>query len=149
MEPVLMSDPLYDEISKRIRMSYPTACILFIDKLVNIFLEEEQSKIQGIVKKQLFHGTPEQNVDSIIRNGFKCEMNKRAAYGKGTYFSEYASCSIKYASGFNDIVYMFLCDVLVDSPHTTTISGSDIYVINNDYAGIPKYLIAFYPVNVL
>jgi hypothetical protein len=147
MEPVTMSDKRYDEISGRVRKSYPDACILFIDELSNPFLEDEQSKLGGKEKKFLFHGTSEKNIDSICRNGFRCELNVRSAYGKGTYFSEYASYSINYTSTqkSDDIVYMFLCDVLADSSHTKHAKGTGIYVTEHDYAGIPKFLIAFYP----
>ena len=144
MEPLYMSDKRYDEISARVRKSYPNACILFIDELHNPFLEDEQDKFNGKEKKQLFHGTPEGNINSICRNGFRCELNVRSAYGKGTYFSEFASYSINYATSKDDIVYMFLCDVIVDSQHTRTV-GNGIYVVNHDYGGIPKFLIAFYP----
>lgn len=142
MEPVTMADKRYDEICARIRKSYPNACVLFIDEIINPFLEDEQEKLMSTKKKQLFHGTPEKNIESIVRSGFKCELNVRSAYGKGTYFSENASCSINYATSPNDIVYMFLCDVLIDEHYTKT--HGTIYVTNNNYAGIPKYLIAFY-----
>ncbi len=147
MEPVLLSDKRYDDISARVQKSYPDACILFIDELVNPFLEDEQAKLKGTKKSLLFHGTSEKNIDSICRNGFRCELNVRSAYGKGTYFSEYASVSISYAHTHkkDDIVYMFLCDVLTDSPHTKHATGTGIYVTDHDYAGIPKFLIAFYP----
>jgi hypothetical protein len=144
MEPVYISDKRYDHISAMIRKSYPDACVLFIDEVNNTFLEEEHSKLAGKVKKQLFHGTHEKNINSIARNGFDCSLNVRSAYGKGTYFSEHANYSIHYATSNNDIVYMFLCDVIVDSPYTTVV-GNGIHVVNHNYVGIPKYVIAFYP----
>ena len=143
-----MSDKRYDEISARIRKSYPDACILFIDELHNPFLEDEQEKLGKNKKKALlFHGTSEKNIDSISRNGFRCSLNVRSAYGKGTYFSEYASYSANYSSTLkkDEIAYMFLCDVIVDSPHTKHANGTGIYVTDHDYAGIPKFLIAFHP----
>lgn len=140
-----MSDKRYDEISARVRKSYPNACILFIDELHNPFLEDEQAKLDGKEKTLLFHGTSEKNIDSICRNGFRCELNVRSAYGKGTYFSEFASYSIHYANTQkpDDIVYMFLCQVLTDSSHTRKANGTGIYVTDHDYAGIPKFLVAF------
>ena len=137
MEPVYMSDKRYDEISTHVRKSYPDACILFIDELHNPFLEDEQAKLDGKEKSLLFHGTSEKNIDSICRNGFRCE---RSAYGKGTYFSEFASYSTQKP---DEIVYMFLCQVLTDSTHTRKVNGTGMYVTNHDYAGIPKFLVAF------
>ncbi len=141
-----MDDPMYDTICKMVRTSYENACVLFVDMVRNERLEHEHEKLKTKYSTvlQLFHGTPESNIRSIAENGFKCEKNVRSVYGKGTYFSQYASYSKEYAttSKADQVTYMFVCDVIKELTNGGTIEG--IYVTPHDYAGIPKYLVAFY-----
>ncbi len=62
----------------------------------------------------LFHGTTEENMESIIKTNFliskvgsKTDMGW---YGKGIYFSEHASLSIGYSSGNP---HLLICMVLI------------------------------------
>jgi len=48
------------------------------------------------VERRLFHGTKCQNLSQIVENGFNRDFNRRARFGKGTYFSSMASESAKY-----------------------------------------------------
>lgn len=138
-----MSNKMYDEISKRVRKSYANACILFIDEIVKEWLDHEDlKKSEPITILKLFHGTCEKNIDSIISQGFKSDMNVRSAYGTGTYFAENASYSSTYmsTSKCDEITYMFLCDVISEKCRHT----GEIYVTPIDAACVPRYLIAFY-----
>lgn len=169
-ERILLSDKNYDEISKLIRLSYPNACILWIDKIINNTLENEQKiLIEEITQKrkqtpkimQMFHGTREQNIEIIANRGFDVNYNKVSAYGRGTYFAKNANYSCGYTDCDKDkISYMFLCDVVVGK---TTCVGSNMSIDTQNYdnsvdnpnnihicvtpynaGGIPKYIIAFY-----
>lgn len=171
MQNVLMSDTRFDEISARIRETYPKACILWIDEIKNRNLEQEhQELLEQISNKrtnisvktlELFHGTGEENIKSIALDGFKTSYSKIAAYGKGTYFSKLANYSINYAKdGKDKICYMFLCSVIVGECgryssnqeidikiHDNSvdfIASPTMYITPYDYGGIPKYIIAFY-----
>ena len=171
MQNVLMNDIRFDEISARIRETYPKACILWIDEIKNRNLEQEhQELLEQISNKrtnisvktlELFHGTGEENIKSIANEGFKTSFNKIAAYGKGTYFSKFANYSINYArDGKDKICYMFLCSVIVGECgryssnqeidikiHDNSvdfIASPTMYITPYDYGGIPKYIIAFY-----
>jgi hypothetical protein len=63
---------------------------------------------------ELFHGTKEKSIQSIISNGFICGMNQVSAYGRGTYFATTATYSKSYMDvGRDGISYMFIADVLV------------------------------------
>lgn len=138
-----MSDKRFDEISKKVTESYQNACILFIDEIAKEWPEHESMKTPTTVVVQLFHGTLEKNIDSIISRGFKSEMNTRSAFGRGTYFAKHANYSKDYAytSKDDEITYMFLCDVISEK---CTYSNGTIYVTPHDGAGVPRYLIAFY-----
>lgn len=56
-----------------------------------------------------FHGTPVENIDSIIRENFKLEKCRRFAYGKGIYFSEFPDVSEDYARSSKKLI---LCHIL-------------------------------------
>lgn len=166
-----MSDKRYDQISARVRQSYPNSCILWIDEIQNAVLENEHDKLfeeisqkrptHTVNKLELFHGTAETNIAPIIQDGFQVKYNKVGAYGKGTYFSTVANYSINYAKDGKDrICYMFLCSVITGIPgsyasmqevnttqHDNAVNSHinpTIYVTPYDYGGIPKYIIAFY-----
>jgi len=172
MIPVTMSDKRYDQISARIRESYPNACMLWIDQINNHNLEQKHEDLfqtisttrggsDKVRKLELFHGTGEENIRPIAENGFEVKYNKVAAYGKGTYFSKLANYSINYArDGKNQLCYMFLCSVIVGeygsytnmqeinkTAHDNAVdnpSAPTMYITPYDYGGIPKYIIAFY-----
>ena len=143
MIPVEMSNKMYDEISKKVRESYVNACILFIDQIDKEWPDHEvMKKSKPVTVLKLFHGTCEKNIDSIISQGFKSDMNVRSAYGTGTYFAKSSSYSSSYmsTSKCDEITYMFLCDVIAEECRCS----GDIYVTPNDSACVPRYLIAFY-----
>jgi len=64
----------------------------------------------------IFHGTPGQNIDSIVKDNFTIEkIANGRVYGDGVYFSECPEISIKYSAGTNQLL---LCQVLLGN--TTT-----------------------------
>jgi len=159
-----MSDKRFDYISNRIADSYPDSCILWIDEVTNddLFVrytlkknEMENLYPNEMEELQLFHGTNEDNIPLIVEEGFKSHLNKRSAYGKGNYFAKNANYSKSYMTSENKITFMFLCDVLVGrkiTPGTKTVlepcqcfvSSDTIYVIPEDDAVYPRYVIAFH-----
>jgi len=124
-KPVFMSDKRYDSISDKIYASYPNACILFIDEVINDHLESaynirkdliiEKRGITNVKEIQYFHGTHANLIDKIANEGFDPTKNRVSAYGHGTYFAKTASYSFNYmkSKDKNEISYMFLADVLL------------------------------------
>jgi len=117
-----MGDKRFDQIGEGIYKSYPNACILWIDEVVNAELcrefesfKKELSEKRNCVREMLmFHGTSEEAMNNIVWNGFDPKMNKVAAYGKGTYFARDAAYSKAYAKPkSNEISFMMVCRVLV------------------------------------
>ncbi len=170
-EYVAMSSDTYDRIESGIRESYPNSCVLWIESVTNPWLEEQfQAQQQEIENKrgnackvwQLYHGTKEESVNSIIQNGFNIAANTRNAYGVGTYFAKKANYSKEYAAPASDqISFMLLCDVLIGEMGTGYTSGIKIDTAKHDnsvdnirnplivvspynYGAIPRYIIAFY-----
>jgi hypothetical protein len=170
--PVSMSDPIYDKLVNSIRKTYPNACILFIDKITNNELDERfQNRYLTILEKrmikdepveilELYHGTSEESMNNIIKNGFNKKYNKVSAWGKGTYFSPLATMSASYSKPKDDEVsYMFMCDVIfgknqigsrnkeltddIDN-YVNSLTNSSIICCPLDDMAIPRYVIAFH-----
>lgn len=167
---IYVSSPDYSDLEKGILVSYPNACVLWMEKIENSFLEEkyEQQKKELEMKRgkpceehMLYHGTSESIASIIIQTGFIPSKNARSVYGKGTYFAKNASYSRDYAPPASDhISFMLLCSVLVGEvavyrPNQTiqielhdnsvdNIQHPTIYVSPYQYGVIPRYLIAFY-----
>lgn len=168
---VSLSSKTYDDITKLIRLSYPNACVLYMDEIVNDTLlskyQQRKQNIEQIRGKEnvrelmLFHGTKVNCINNIATNGFMKLFNKVSAYGKGTYFSTQASYSSHYTDKDDtDVSYMFVCDVMigkctiVNGPHEIDtkvydnsinfINAPTIYVTPYDDGAYPKYLVAFY-----
>jgi hypothetical protein len=168
---VSLSSKIYDDITKLIRKSYPNACLLYIDEIINDNLlsnyhqrktnTEQRRGKENVRELMLFHGTKVECINNIATNGFMKQFNKVSAYGKGTYFSTKASYSSHYTDKDNtDVSYMYICDVIVckctvvNGPHeidTTLYDNSvnnlespDIYVTPYDDAAYPRYLVAYH-----
>jgi hypothetical protein len=163
--PVFMDNKQYDVISNLIYKSYPQACILYIDEVINRSLElafEDRKKViasnRGLVDvQQLFHGTKEEHINAIAKWGFDPTLNKRAVYGYGVYFARDASYSKEYmhASERGKPTYMFLADVLIGVKKTGGLKGDPMCDNNGDAGGAivttvysdgayPRYIIAFH-----
>jgi hypothetical protein len=148
-KPVWMSDKRYTDIEKQIQKSYPNACILYIDEVDNPFLLEKYQELKkqiGATEVQMFHGTKEQTVKTIIREGFDPSFNVRAVYGPGVYFADNASYSSAYmvATKKNEPTYMFYADVLVGVPTIDNHHGPGILTTVHRFGSYPRYLVAFH-----
>lgn len=169
---VSMSDPIYDKLVSNLRKTYPNACILFIDKITNKVLDERfQIRYLTILDNrmltddpveilELYHGTSEESMNNIIKNGFEKKYNRVAAWGKGTYFSPLATMSAQYSKPkVDEISYMFICDVIygkykVGSQNIEKTDDIDNYVNSLkdpsiiccplDDMAVPRYMIAFH-----
>lgn len=145
-EPVFMSDKIYDELSTILRKSYEHACILYIDKVVNPELLERFNNYcatQNLEGVRLFHGTNAHALKPICTDGYKAALNKRSAYGHGTYFSSMASYSKDYADKTTaDESFMLVNKVCLAPGHAT--NGKEIFVVKDDNAAFPEYVICFH-----
>lgn len=170
-EYVPMSDSIWDTVSNILTKSFPNMCICWIEKnnnipLYNKYMLQKESLIQkrgekNIFEKQLFHGTKYNFVDNICDEGFKVDMNRISAYGKGTYFSTSAQMSSGYTDkANNEMSYIIVCKVLVGKykigVNNETVN-TDLYdnTVNNlknptiitspyDNGAYPEYVVAYY-----
>jgi hypothetical protein len=158
---VPMSDKRYDQIYERIQESYPNACVLYIDEVINEPLlcayktQKEQLKAE---EKQLFHGTSDNLINIISEMGFDPTKNKAAVYGYGVYFAKNARYSFTYMKSEGEVSYMFLADVLVGRLTTgkrrsetynwdnnvDNITNPSIYTTPYPDGAYPRYIIAFH-----
>ena len=156
-----MSDKRYDQIYERIQESYPNACVLYIDEVINEPLlcayktQKEQLKAE---EKQLFHGTSDNLINIISEMGFDPTKNKAAVYGYGVYFAKNARYSFTYMKSEGEVSYMFLADVLVGRLTTgkrrsetynwdnnvDNITNPSIYTTPYPDGAYPRYIIAFH-----
>ncbi len=62
---------------------------------------KKKFKSRGISDDEVlaFHGTPQQNVDSILQNNLDPTRHSGQAYGPGHYFSEFPDVSLGYGNG--------------------------------------------------
>jgi hypothetical protein len=163
-----MSNPVYDKLSEIVYKTYPTACILWINKIKNDILLEKYNNTKGklielhgesgVKEMQLYHGSLQTHIQNICNIGFKAEYNTISAFGKGTYFSADASYSKTYTRPKKDqISYLIMANVLVGKTGLAAGNKSDldnyvnveknptIYVCPKDDYAYPTYIIAFYP----
>jgi len=168
---ISLGDKQYDELCNLIKESYPNSCILWIDEIKNdeLLAKYEQCKeeimnnrkFDTIIEKQVFHGTKESNIHSIVSNGFDVSRNRTSAYGCGTYFAKRAAYSQAYSDVSQDeLSFMFICNILVGNCcigkggmkidkslydcAVDNLKSPNIYVIPYDYAAYPKYVICFH-----
>lgn len=169
LENVSLGGREYDEVCKLITASYPNSCVLWIDRVVNAELEGQYEAYKfGLVERhgkaqelRVFHGTREENINSIIRDGFDPSKNRRSALGVGSYFAASASYSKEYSDESHDgLSHMFVCklsvgsvcrgstglqidtsrhDCAVDNPMKPT-----LYVTPARHAAVPEYLVVFH-----
>ena len=65
-------------------------------------------KHEGIPDNEIlaYHGTDPANIDSILKDNLQLVHAKRQVYGRGNYFSEFPSVSLRYGKG------LLLCRIL-------------------------------------
>ncbi len=111
------------------------------NETLNKTFREKQKKFsaQGRDSRELFlfHGTPAENVDPIVKENFDLKKGKRFLYGKGMYFSEHPMVCNTYGPG------LILCKVLLGKMQEKSggklnpgkfdsfKAGSSIYVIKS------------------
>lgn len=169
LQPINISNKIFDEINILIRKSWPNACILWVDEVVNEELydkykkykEDIVSKERDVKELQVFHGTKQCYIHSIINNGFNVRENVRSAFGKGTYCGIKANYSINYSdTNINDISYIFICNIIVGKycvgKKNTVINTSlydcavnnltnpTIFSLPNNNSIFPKFIVAFH-----
>jgi hypothetical protein len=169
------NDKIYETISSSIRKTYPNAYIIGVNGIIDKHREELfQSNYEKECKDKknvkiinLFHGTSENSLDSIMENGFIKNKNVISAYGVGTYFSNSALVASQYANSrasetqkkSHDIIYMFISEVIISDmivfqkglgeinpePSCYVNSSHDplIYCIPRNGFAIPKYLVSY------
>lgn len=150
LEYVSLSDKDFDRIASKIDKEYPESCIVSIERVIrdrSVF-DERVLKIKSEGNDpevtEMFHGTKEKYVDSILKLGFLSEKNTTSAYGVGTYFSPMVRLSL---TGYTDISkkselsYVFLCEIIKSEAGG---NGKDIFVCPDDDTCIPTFLIRFY-----
>ena len=59
------------------------------------------------------HGTTNDIIDVIAKNGFDPTLNRNGLYGYGVYFAKDANYSKDYMKSNEEVTYMFLADVIV------------------------------------
>lgn len=159
-----MSDPEYDRICNLIYDSYFNACVLWIERIDNDYLlaKYESRKIDfeenniNYDELELFHGTKEENIGVIAREGFNSDYNTRSAFGKGTYLASTAGYSFNYmTSATNIITYMFICNAIIGNKkmgdakapfecNVNKMTYSSIFAIPDNDSIYPKYIVAFH-----
>jgi hypothetical protein len=111
---------------------------------------------------ELFHGTSEESLNSILKFGFIKSKNVISAYGVGTYFSNSAlvanqyvnSRASKYQRSAHSIRYVFLADIIISdigingsvpvpSCYVNNLNNPTFYCIPHDNRALPKYIVAF------
>ena len=109
---------------------------------------EFKMKYQGIKEGKMvlaFHGTQKQHIDEIVEHNFSMEKIKRAAYGRGIYFSEFPDISLGYGKS------LLLCMVLpgrsfdcVGSMSNASLqAGFDSHRVQKDEDGMGQMLVIF------
>jgi len=138
----------YILIEEKIKKEGCKSNILYMEKLKNTKLEKQfiEYKInmkdkQKFELKMLYHGTGEDNVEMIIKDGFNTKYNIVSAYGKGTYLSD----SFQYSEGYTKISAkgnknILICECIVKSKN---IKNKNIYCFENNKQIIPRILVVF------
>lgn len=168
---VSMNEPVYNEITKNIRKTYPNACIIEVSKIIHdeytelSFLQMFENYVQENENTeivQLFHGTSEESVHNILDKGFKKSMNTVSAFGKGTYFSNDVKVSKQYAASRasqrqkrdHGLIFTIIADVIISSkglPHTkpepscyvNSMTYPTIFCVTCDDNIIPRYVVSY------
>ena len=148
-KPVWTSDKRYSQIENRIQQSYPNACILYIDEVINDSLYQRFLTRKDLIKAtevQMFHGTHEKNIPLIAKNGFDPKLNVRSSYGAGVYFAENAIYSKNYMTSKdpNEPTFMFLASVLVGKIGIDNNKGPNMLTTLHPDGAYPRYIIAFH-----
>ena len=112
-----------------------------VEKITNLKLQmqwiEAKSEMFDPLRSELkFHGTDQQSIKNIVKDGFKLPRKKSKAgmYGRGIYFATDSSKSAqaKYTKGSN---MLLLCDVLIGKSRTEKKANPDMNFATLQTAG--------------
>ena len=146
-EPIFMSDKVYNELVAALRESYPNACVLYIDRVKNTYLQDRFIKYRDSLElpneHRLYHGTSAAAVQSICNEGYKESYSKTKAYGHGTYFSSAGSYSKNYAQETGTGESFMIVNRVALGPKSGG-DGKTIFVTPHDEAASPEYVICFH-----
>jgi len=87
---------------------------------------QSEKKFQSTANHQmLWHGTPNQNIFSILKNGLRVKPGNASQhgsmFGEGIYFADQFSKSQVYSYGDNEHQYLLLCEVALGKMHNTLV----------------------------
>jgi hypothetical protein len=185
--PLPVGDPEYSKITQTVLQSYPRACITMIDKYENPQIRQayegwrkilqglqaaDPAKKTGLLTRPydheftVYHGTKQQYVEGICKNGFRPEAGRVMAYGFGIYFATNFGTSWAYTNqGAEDrdpMSYIFICKILpgrIETPaanmqpstgyhsRADNPSAPNIFAIPYPQMMIPEYLVRFHKVS--
>jgi hypothetical protein len=190
--PLPVGDPEYSKITQTVLQSYPRACITMIDRYENPEIRQAYETwrkiLQGLQEKRVdeekvykggfvterpldheftvYHGTKQQYVEGICKNGFRPEAGRVMAYGFGIYFATNFSTSWAYTNqGAEDrdpMSYIFICKILpgrIETPaanqrpsagyhiRADNPGAPNIFAIPDPQMMIPEYLVRFHKVS--
>uniref|UniRef100_A0A6F9DML3 Poly [ADP-ribose] polymerase n=1 Tax=Phallusia mammillata TaxID=59560 RepID=A0A6F9DML3_9ASCI len=171
----------FASVERKLRASNPSIqMIIKVERIQNPPLYEQyQLKKKDVarhmitkhpVERELFHGTSEEDANSICAHGFDRGFAGKHAtlYGKGSYFSTDSSFAAQYARPSGHLYHMFLANVITGdyckgnpslmAPPAKVASGNankvydsvvndmsspSIFVVFKDSSVYPTYLIVF------
>lgn len=122
--------------------------ILRIEKNINMDLLQKYNQIHKFISEQvLFHGSPNDNYTSILRDGFNISCAKESGLmGKGIYFADDASYSTSYthviSTDIGNVKNILVCRVKF-TEDTKHMESSNIHCVYNQYQGYPEYIIYY------
>ncbi|HEY1078731.1 MAG TPA: hypothetical protein VGE46_01490 [Bdellovibrio sp.] len=103
-------------------------------KILNLYLKNKKTLVRKKGQKPseriLFHITSQENAKKIIDTGFKVNLAKTSAFGKGIYFAETASNAFRYANRHKKKA-LLVCKVVVGRAHE---NKSDLSKVINGYS---------------
>jgi hypothetical protein len=142
------TDEWFQIISKRFHESLSNK-IIRIEKVINLKLEkqfEEHNKVEESEIHYLFHGSQNQNYDSILNDGFKLEFAKSTGLlGAGIYFAKNASYSHTYTQDIltkeKGTIKNMLCSKVILNKNA--VCGGDIWAVFSESQCCPAYIIYY------
>ncbi|XP_054916113.1 protein mono-ADP-ribosyltransferase PARP14-like [Poeciliopsis prolifica] len=183
LEEVLLgpSSAEYRTVQQAFSKTAHNKTIVKIERLQNVHLRrtyemqkkhisEKNKNEGGAVERLLYHGTSQENLNSIKTKGFNRSFSGKnaTAFGQGTYFAVNASYSVDYSSPAADGTQtMFVARVLtgfftlgrsdmrmppprdIQQPHdrydslVNNIDNPSMFVVFHDNQAYPDYLITF------
>ncbi|CAK6978811.1 protein mono-ADP-ribosyltransferase PARP14-like [Scomber scombrus] len=170
----------YQTVKEAFKRTVPKT-VMKIERLQNVHLRrayevqkkhisDKNGQTHGAGEKLLYHGTTQDNCDSIMKTGFNRSFANVTAYGLGTYFAVHASYSAHptYSKpAMDDTQLMFVARVLTgiytqgrsdmkvppplsdQQPHerydsvVDKMDNPNMYVVFHDHQAYPDYLITF------